>query len=72
MMKTSEMGTTGLVDWIYEARKTPAKYWRERGQRKRRALAVIQSRYGSEGVRRFKIALANATENRAEKDWALM
>ena len=64
-MKPAEMGTTGLVAWVWAA---PTA--RHRGQRKRRALAIIEQRRGPAAPRYFREALAAATFANPLKEWA--
>jgi hypothetical protein len=65
-MEPKDMGTTGLIQWIWAA-----ENFQQRGQRKRRALAIMQARYGTRVLEVFKRALAASTVNRSCKQWAL-
>jgi len=65
-MNASDMGTTGLCEWVLAG-----PTLRSQGQRKRRALEVIAKRYGTARKDVFRRALAASTPNKAQREWAL-
>ena len=65
-MNASDMGTTGLCEWVLAG-----STLRSQGQRKRRALEVIARRYGDARKDVFRQALAASTTNIAQREWAM-
>ena len=65
-MNASDMGTTGLCEWVLAG-----PTLRSQGQRKRRALEIIAKRHGDARRDAFRRALAASTPNRAQKEWAM-
>jgi hypothetical protein len=65
-MKLTDLGTTGLVDYVLAKQADPALIGRRANGSLTAACNVIRARHGAEGVCRFRQAIACTRELRRQ------